>query len=215
MFERYTEIARHVIFSARYDASQSGSPFIETEHLLLGLLREDRTLAETFFGSPNALAEVWKKMELSSNKSSAAVDLPLSKAGKLVLAAAANEADRLSSKSISTEHILLGLLHDETGLARQILREYDLDLDSVREHLKKHRHAPSLAQNYEEPPEGVPPEIAETLAKLRDVVRKMEQAVADRDFGKARAYSDEERVERAGLRALCEKHGLESWRFRL
>jgi ATP-dependent Clp protease ATP-binding subunit ClpC len=204
MFERYTEIARHVIFSARYDASQSGSPFIETEHLLLGLLREDRTLAETFFGSPNALAEVWKKMELSSNK-----------AGKLVLAAAANEADRLSSKSISTEHILLGLLHDETGLARQILREYDLDLDSVREHLKKHRHAPSLAQNYEEPPEGVPPEIAETLAKLRDVVRKMEQAVADRDFGKARAYSDEERVERAGLRALCEKHGLESWRFRL
>ena len=41
MFERYTEIARRVIFFARYEASQFGSPYIETEHLLLGLLRED------------------------------------------------------------------------------------------------------------------------------------------------------------------------------
>ena len=42
MFERYTEKARRVIFFARYEASQYGSPYIETEHLLLGLLREDR-----------------------------------------------------------------------------------------------------------------------------------------------------------------------------
>src|SRR5271156_932282 len=41
MFERYTEKARRVIFFARYEASQFGSPYIETEHLLLGLLRED------------------------------------------------------------------------------------------------------------------------------------------------------------------------------
>ncbi|MDQ6708030.1 MAG: hypothetical protein M3Z85_18900, partial [Acidobacteriota bacterium] len=45
MFERYTEKARRVIFFARYEASQFGSPYIETEHLLLGLLREDKTLA--------------------------------------------------------------------------------------------------------------------------------------------------------------------------
>jgi ATP-dependent Clp protease ATP-binding subunit ClpA len=42
MFERYTEKARRVIFFARYEASQFGSPYIETEHLLLGLLREDK-----------------------------------------------------------------------------------------------------------------------------------------------------------------------------
>ena len=44
MFERYTEVARRTIFFARFDASMFGSPYIETEHLLLGLLREDRTL---------------------------------------------------------------------------------------------------------------------------------------------------------------------------
>jgi ATP-dependent Clp protease ATP-binding subunit ClpA len=44
MFERYTEQARRVIFFARYEASQFGSPYIETEHLLLGLLREDKGL---------------------------------------------------------------------------------------------------------------------------------------------------------------------------
>src|SRR6185295_7298841 len=45
MFERYTEKARRVIFFARYEASQFGSPYIETEHLLLGLLREDKCFA--------------------------------------------------------------------------------------------------------------------------------------------------------------------------
>ena len=48
MFERYTEKARRVIFFARYEASQFGSPYIETEHLLLGLLREDKAMANRF-----------------------------------------------------------------------------------------------------------------------------------------------------------------------
>ena len=48
MFERYTERARRVIFFARYEASNYGSRHIETEHLLLGLLREDRELGKWF-----------------------------------------------------------------------------------------------------------------------------------------------------------------------
>jgi ATP-dependent Clp protease ATP-binding subunit ClpC len=48
MFERYTEKARRVIFFARYEATQYGNPYIETEHLLLGLFREDRRLAQKF-----------------------------------------------------------------------------------------------------------------------------------------------------------------------
>ena len=51
MFERYTEKARRTIFFARYEASQFGSPYIETEHILLGLLREDNALANRFFRS--------------------------------------------------------------------------------------------------------------------------------------------------------------------
>ena len=48
MFERYTEKARRIIFFARYEASQYGSPYIETEHLLLGIVREDKALSFRF-----------------------------------------------------------------------------------------------------------------------------------------------------------------------
>ena len=51
MFELYTEKARRVIFFARVEASQFGSSYIETEHLLLGLLREDKALANRFLPS--------------------------------------------------------------------------------------------------------------------------------------------------------------------
>ena len=58
MFERYTEKARRVIFFARYEASQFGSPYIETEHLLLGLLREDKALANRFLRSHAAIESI-------------------------------------------------------------------------------------------------------------------------------------------------------------
>ena len=58
MFERYTEKARRVIFFARYEASQFGSPYIETEHLLLGLLREDKALTESVqWGDANKIRD--------------------------------------------------------------------------------------------------------------------------------------------------------------
>ena len=63
MFERYTEKARRVIFFARYEASQFGSPYIETEHLLLGLLREDKTMANRFLRSQAALESIRKQIE--------------------------------------------------------------------------------------------------------------------------------------------------------
>ncbi len=53
MFEKYTEKARRVIFFARYEASQFGQPHIETEHLLLGLLREDKALTNRFLRPGN------------------------------------------------------------------------------------------------------------------------------------------------------------------
>ena len=55
MFERYTEKCRRVIFFARYEASQFGSPYIETEHILLGLLREDHGIVHRFKLSPESI----------------------------------------------------------------------------------------------------------------------------------------------------------------
>lgn len=63
MFERYTEKARRVIFFARYEASQYGSPYIDTEHALLGLLREDPALIKRFLGETDFASEIRTEIE--------------------------------------------------------------------------------------------------------------------------------------------------------
>src|SRR6266536_2571582 len=140
MFERYTEKARRVIFFARYEASQFGSPYIETEHLLLGLLREDKALTNRFLRSHAPVESIRKQIEGHTTireKVSTSVDLPLSNECKRVLAYAAEEAERLSHKHIGTEHLLLGLLREEKCFAAEILHERGLRLSTIREELAR------------------------------------------------------------------------------
>jgi ATP-dependent Clp protease ATP-binding subunit ClpC len=140
MFERYTEKARRVIFFARYEASQYGSPYIETEHLLLGLLREDKALASRFLRSASAVDSIRKQIEAHTTireKVSTSVDLPLSHECKRVLAYAAEEAERLNHRHIGTEHLLLGLLREERCFAAELLHERGLRLSAVREEIAR------------------------------------------------------------------------------
>ena len=140
MFERYTEKARRVIFFARYEASQFGSPFIETEHLLLGLLREDKALTNRFLRSHASIESIRKQIEGRTpirEKVSTSVDLPLSQECKRVLAYAAEEAERLTHKHIGTEHLLLGLLREDKSFAAEILHERGLRLSTLREELSR------------------------------------------------------------------------------
>lgn len=135
MFEKYTEKARRVIFFARYEASGFGSPYIESEHLLLGLLREDKVLVRLFFRSPAAAETIRKEIEQNTTvreKVSTSVDLPLSNECKRALSYAAEEAERLSHKHIGTEHLFLGLLREEKCLAATILRDRGVSLSSAR-----------------------------------------------------------------------------------
>src|SRR6266436_3213388 len=81
MFERYTERTRRVIFFARYEASRFGSTTIETEHLLLGLIREDKRLLQRFLPTPAPVEEIIAKIENHiepREKTSTSIDLPLS-----------------------------------------------------------------------------------------------------------------------------------------
>jgi ATP-dependent Clp protease ATP-binding subunit ClpC len=123
MFERYTEGARRVVFFARYEASTFGSPYIETEHLLLGILREDKGFVREvmpeidYDSAKRALSN-----EISNRpKIPTSVDLPLSGQSKKVLGFAMGEADRLGAKHIGTEHLLLGLLHNKDLLSAKVL----------------------------------------------------------------------------------------------
>src|SRR5881392_1257830 len=154
MFERYTEKARRVIFFARYEASQFGSPYIETEHLLLGLLREDKALTNRFLRSHASVESIRKQIEGHTTireKVSTSVDLPLSNECKRVLAYAAEEAERLSHKHIGTEHLLLGLLREEKCYAAEILHERGLRLSAIREELARttQEKAPASQRNRE------------------------------------------------------------------
>ena len=146
MFERYTEKARRTIFFARYEASQYGGSYIETEHLLLGLLREDKALANRFLPSAAQIDSIRNQIEAQTpirEKASAAVDLPLSHKSKRVLAYGAEEAERMGHKHIGTAHLLLGLLREEESFAAQLLREQGLTLDSAREQVRQSEPLPA------------------------------------------------------------------------
>src|ERR671930_225334 len=137
MFERYTERARRVLFFARYEASQLGSISIETEHLLLGLIREGKGLTSRIFARSHlSLENIRKEIEgrtVFREKVSTSVEIPFSAETKRVLQFAAEEADRLLHNYIGTEHLLLGILREERSVAASIRLEKGMRLHTVRE----------------------------------------------------------------------------------
>ena len=108
MFERYTERARRVIFFACKGAVQLGSQTIESEHLLLGLFREDKNLIVRLLGNQPSIENIRRDIEARTTKRekvSTSIDLPLSNECKRILAYAAEEAERLNHRHIGTEHL--------------------------------------------------------------------------------------------------------------
>ncbi|HKS73789.1 MAG TPA: Clp protease N-terminal domain-containing protein [Terriglobales bacterium] len=137
MFERYTEKARRAIFFARYEASQFLSPFIETEHLLLGVLREDERIAQHLkIASTEAIRSQIAARGVRE-RVSATIDLPLTDESKGVLKYAMEEADQLKHKHIGPEHLLLGLAREKKSFAAKLLRENGFNAEQFREHLAK------------------------------------------------------------------------------
>jgi len=147
MFERYTEKARRVIFFARYEASQFGAPAIEPEHLLLGLMREDKTLTGRFFPRAQITIEAIRReiesRTLLRERIPTSVELPLAPETKRVLHYSHEESDRLQHRHIGTEHLLLGLLREERSMAAQILFERGLRLAAVRDEIARQSGADS------------------------------------------------------------------------
>jgi len=146
MFERYTEKARRAIFFARYEASQYGSNTIETEHLLLGLLREDRALTRKVLGEKGSAQSLRDEIEsriTRGERISTSVEVPLSAECTRILIMAAEESERLAQKHVGTEHLLLGILREDGCLARRLLTERGLTLAWLREWLCEELARPS------------------------------------------------------------------------
>jgi hypothetical protein len=129
MFERYTEEARRTVFYARYEAAAAGSPYIESEHMLLALLRAHSPLAAKI---PSNLEAVRKELiPAPAPRPSTSVDLPLSNAMKRVLAYAAEDAERLRHRHVGAEHLVLGLLREPESAAARFLAKHGLDRESL------------------------------------------------------------------------------------
>lgn len=146
MFERYNERARRTIFFARYEANLCGSSCIEIEHLLLGLIREDKTLIyglltqESVEGICSTIRSSYKAGE---NK----IDLPLSNECKQVLNNAAKQAERFFDQHIGTEHLLLSLL-SQKSLASELLLQCGVTAERVLMCLKKPPSAARAKSHY-------------------------------------------------------------------
>jgi ketosteroid isomerase-like protein len=140
MFQRFTEKARRVIFYVLYEAGQYGSSHIESEHLLLGLLREDKGLLWHFMDAEGSGIDIRAKIEKRVARGecfSTPVEVPLADECKNILNLAVEESDRLGHPHVRTEHLLLGMLLVESSLASQILTETGIKLEPLRAQLSK------------------------------------------------------------------------------
>ena len=147
MFERFTEKARRVVFFARYEASNYGTHYIETEHLLLGLLREDQAFVARFLGETKVDSEIRTEIESRIERSEpfpTSVEVPLSTDSEKVLNLAGEEAERLGHRHIGTENMLLGLLGVKGSFAAQILHARGLRLAEIRGQLLKEADSASV-----------------------------------------------------------------------
>jgi len=134
MFERYTENARRTIFFAFHEAGQSGSGYIEPEHILLGLLQAEECLAQLLNVGVTDIRNEFERGSPPREGEPRRTDMPLSASAQRVLAFAARESEMLQRKHIGTEHLLLGLALEQTP-ASAVLCKHGLDASNIREAL--------------------------------------------------------------------------------
>jgi len=140
MFEVFTNRARKVMAMANQEAQRSHNKFIDTEHILFGLIKEGSGVG--FEALKNLCVDVYKlRMDAeqhvtAEDKVSTLGRLPETPPAKKVIEYAIEEAKSLKHEYIGTRHILLGLLRVTDGIAAQALMKQDISIDKVREEIK-------------------------------------------------------------------------------
>jgi len=141
MFDLFTDRTRRAILYSRDEAEKLANPTIDTEHILLGILREKSghllTIFEIFNIDVNAIILDIKQNSYRSDSFYLKGSIPFSANAKRAMEYALEEAKLSGEKYVQPEHIFLGLIKEKRGKASQILNKYGLDLFSVREELQK------------------------------------------------------------------------------
>jgi ATP-dependent Clp protease ATP-binding subunit ClpC len=203
VFERYTESARRALFFARYEVTERGGHSIETEHLLLGLIRRPPPRLSRLFREAQTSASVLRvaieRRLIETQRVPTSVEIPFSPAAKRVLAFTAEEADRLSHRQIDTEHMLLALMREPETLAGSVLAEHGFRLQATRLRVAE------MAGEPEEPPLRVQPdEVMAQIDRIQGLVERFARDAVNRGASSSDAMAIIEEIE--SLRQHLEEH---------
>jgi ATP-dependent Clp protease ATP-binding subunit ClpC len=135
MWQRFTERARKVVFYAQEEAGRLGENYVSTEHLLLGLVRENDSVAARILDRLGvSLGRIRSEIERQVTRGDGRLgsDMQLTPRAKRVIDLAYDEARQLNNNYIGTEHLLLGLIREGEGLAGRVLSKLGVDLDRTR-----------------------------------------------------------------------------------
>lgn len=149
MWQRFTERARKVVFYAQEEAGRLGENSVSTEHLLLGLVRENDSVAARILDRMGvSLGRIRSEIEKQAARGDGRLgqDMQLTPRAKRVIDLAHDEAQRLHNNYIGTEHLLLALIREAEGLAARILAFLDVDLDRARREVVALQAGPRTGQ---------------------------------------------------------------------
>ncbi|MFZ5596316.1 MAG: ATP-dependent Clp protease ATP-binding subunit [Bacillota bacterium] len=135
MFNRFTERAQRVLLLAQEEAARLGHPYVGTEHILLGLIREGQGVAARALSGLGIEADKVRSVieqAVGKGQGVAGGEIALTPRGKRVLELSVEEARQMGHNYVGTEHLLLGLIREGEGLAAQVLKSLGADLDRVR-----------------------------------------------------------------------------------
>ena len=187
VFERFTERARQVVVLAQEEARILKHNYIGTEHILLGLLREEEGLAARVLESLDITVERVRAQVVrivGSGEEVTSGQIPFTPRAKKVLELALREALSLGHNYIGTEHILLGLVRENEGVAARILLDFDADSEKIRNEVIRMLSGPGGRQGRSRPGAGAAGRGQEVLEAARPVRPQPHQA---RRRGQARS----------------------------
>jgi ATP-dependent Clp protease ATP-binding subunit ClpA len=203
VFERFTERARKAIVLAQDEARHFNHNYVGTEHLLLGLLREDEGVAAQALYSLNVdLDKAREQVEsiVGFGEEGTGVQAPFTLRTKKVFEYALRESLQLGHNYISTEHLLLGLLRESEGVAARVFSNLDVDPDKVRREVIK-RLGGGRSRNRG----GVAEDVQQIVDREIAAVRSAKEAALDnKEFEDAARFRDCERKLMAQRRELGE-----------
>ena len=164
MWQRFTERARKVVFFAQEEAGRLGENYVSTEHLLLGLVRENDSVAARILDRMGvSLGRIRSEVErqVAHGEGRLGQDMQLTPRAKRVIDLAYDEARQLNNNYIGTEHLLLGLIREEDGVAGRVLSKLAVSLDRTRievMHLQEGGNENGVRQGSTQP--AAPPVVA-------------------------------------------------------